>query len=53
MFQVVVAEEGSCAQYGMVAVSDIDAGETLFQIPRPLLLNPDTCGIANELKKGA
>ncbi|WAR03817.1 SETD6-like protein [Mya arenaria] len=49
--KVKVSQEGSCAQYGLVAVDDISADEMLFQIPRSLLLNPDTCGIAKCLKE--
>jgi hypothetical protein len=44
--------EGSCAQYGMVAVGSIEAGETLFEIPRKLLLNPDNSSISDVLKRG-
>ena len=51
-FQVKIGRENSCAQYGMVAVSDIQAGETLFQIPRHLLISPETCAIKHYLAKG-
>ncbi|KAL3857676.1 hypothetical protein ACJMK2_012318 [Sinanodonta woodiana] len=49
--KVVVSEKGSCAQYGLIAVEDIDEGEVLFQILRPLLLSPETTIIADVLKK--
>ncbi|XP_064612433.1 N-lysine methyltransferase setd6-like [Liolophura sinensis] len=47
--KVCVGKGGSCAQYGMVAVSDISEGEVLFQIPRPMLLSPQTSAIAELL----
>jgi len=51
--QVIVEREESCAQYGMVAIEDIEEGECLFQIPRKNLLNPETSGIAKLLQEGA
>ena len=45
-------KERSCAQYGMVAVADIEKGATLFEIPRTLLLTQETCSIAELLKDG-
>ena len=44
--------EGACAQVGMIAVSDIEKGETLFEIPRTLLLTQENCSIASLLKDG-
>ncbi|KAK3598982.1 hypothetical protein CHS0354_024658 [Potamilus streckersoni] len=49
--KVIVTKEGSCAQYGLVAVEDIDEQEVLFQILRPLLLSPETTVIADVLEK--
>ncbi|XP_045171333.2 N-lysine methyltransferase setd6-like [Mercenaria mercenaria] len=51
--KVSVKREGSCAQYGMVATEEIQEGEVLFQIPRSCLITPDTCAIADCLKKDA
>ncbi|XP_046360265.1 N-lysine methyltransferase setd6-like [Haliotis cracherodii] len=51
--KVKVGKEGSCAQNGMVAVADIEKGETLFVIPRKMLLTPSTCGIAKLLEEGS
>ena len=36
----------------MVATQDIDEGETLFTIPRTLLLTPETSAIADLLEQG-
>lgn len=47
-----MGKDGSCAQYGMVAVCDIPQGETLFQTPRPMLLSPQTSAIADLLNTG-
>ena len=44
--------EGASAQVGMIAVSDIEKGETLFEIPRTLLLTQENCSIASLLKDG-
>ena len=49
VLQVRVGREGSCAQYGMVATDDIMEGETLFQIPREMLLHPATTEIKDLL----
>ena len=51
-FQVKVDREGATAQVGMTAVSDIEKGETLFEIPRSLLLTQENCSIASLLKDG-
>ena len=47
-----MGKDGSCAQYGMVAIVDIEKGETLFEIPRTLLLTKETSSIAQLLKNG-
>jgi len=47
-----VSTEGSCAQYGMIAVQSIDVGETLFEIPRKLLLSVDHSAIGDVLRQG-
>ena len=52
LFQVVVGRQGSCAQYGMVAVQDIAEGYCLFQVPRKCLLMPENSRIADSLKTG-
>ena len=44
--------QGSCAQYGMIALSPIAAGETLFEIPRSLLLTYETSSISELLNRG-
>ncbi|CAH1801282.1 unnamed protein product [Owenia fusiformis] len=49
--KVEVSKTGSCAQYGMIATKDIAKGECLFEIPRALLLAPDTSKIADILEK--
>ena len=52
LFQVTVRREGSCAQYGMLAVDNIGEGEVLFQIPRNMLLHPGTTAIQTLLEEG-
>lgn len=47
-----MSRDGSCAQYGMVAVDDIESGTTLFEIPRTMLLSSETSGIATLLQAG-
>lgn len=47
-----VSRDGSCAQFGMVAIGNIDAEECLFQIPRSCLLNPSTSSIQDDVKCG-
>ncbi|XP_052244047.1 N-lysine methyltransferase setd6-like isoform X6 [Dreissena polymorpha] len=49
--KVIVARESACAQYGMIAIADISDGETLFQIPRKMLLHPGTTDISDILEK--
>ena len=41
---------GSCHRYGMVATDNISKGETMFEIPRSLLLSPTNCSIAHLLE---
>ncbi|XP_787519.5 N-lysine methyltransferase setd6 [Strongylocentrotus purpuratus] len=41
--KVTVRRSGSCAQCGMIALDDISKGETLFTVPRSVLLHPATC----------
>ena len=47
-----MSKQGSCAQYGMIALSPITTGETLFEIPRKLLLTPETSEVSELLHKG-
>ena len=49
--QVTVGREGSCAQYGMVAINDIPEGEVLFEIQRNMLLHPGTTAIKELLEE--
>ncbi|XP_055862174.1 N-lysine methyltransferase setd6-like [Biomphalaria glabrata] len=49
--KVRVGCEGSCAQYGMVAVDDIPEGYCLFQIPRNCLIMPENSDIAELVEK--
>ncbi|XP_062578040.1 N-lysine methyltransferase setd6-like [Saccostrea cucullata] len=49
--KVTIGPDGSCAQNGMVALSDIKEGECLFQISRKILLHPKTCSISELLEK--
>ncbi|XP_013416662.1 N-lysine methyltransferase setd6 [Lingula anatina] len=48
--KVLVTKSGSSANYGMVATEDIPEGKCLFEIPRSLLLSPQTCAIAQLLE---
>ena len=41
-----VGLKGSCHRYGMTAVENIEEGESLFQIPRSLVLQPKTSSIS-------
>ena len=47
-----MGKQGSCSNYGMVAVDDITEGEKLFSIPREVLLHPENCSISSVLKEG-
>ena len=47
-----MTDEDVCAQYGMVAVADLKDGETVFEIPRSLLLTPMNSSIAVLLQEG-
>jgi len=47
-----VSRRGSCAQYGMIALSPVTAGETLFEIPRRVLLTAETSSISELLDNG-
>uniref|UniRef100_A0A0B7AIJ8 SET domain-containing protein n=2 Tax=Arion vulgaris TaxID=1028688 RepID=A0A0B7AIJ8_9EUPU len=49
--KVKVSREGSCAQYGMVAIEDIVEGYCLFQVPRSSLLMPSNSDIADLIEK--
>ncbi|XP_061189529.1 N-lysine methyltransferase setd6-like [Saccostrea echinata] len=49
--KVTIGPDGSCAQNGMVALSDIDEGECLFRISRKILLHPKTCSISELLEE--
>lgn len=48
--KVKVSGKGSCHRYGMIAVDDIEKGESLFEIPRSLLLTPETSSISEILE---
>jgi len=52
LVQVCVSKEGSCAQYGMIALSPISTGETLFEISRSLLLTHETSAVSELLDRG-
>ena len=47
-----MSRRGSCAQYGMIALSPVTAGETLFEIPRRVLLTAETSSISELLDNG-
>ena len=44
--QVTVREQGSCHRFGMIALEDLDEGETVFKIPRNILLEPNTSSLS-------
>ncbi|XP_052072608.1 N-lysine methyltransferase setd6-like [Mytilus californianus] len=48
--KVYVGNDGSCAQYGAVALEDIEEGECLFQIQRSCLLMPQTSTISQQIQ---
>ncbi|XP_070572330.1 N-lysine methyltransferase setd6-like isoform X1 [Ptychodera flava] len=50
--KVAIRKQGSCAEYGMVAIDDLQEGECLFEIKRSLLLHSETCQVAQVLRKG-
>ncbi|XP_072037649.1 N-lysine methyltransferase setd6-like [Amphiura filiformis] len=50
--KVTVGKNGSCAQYGMIAVQDLEDEEVLFETPRPVLLHPQTSAISKILEQG-
>ena len=50
-FKVSVEFEGTSHRYGMIATEDIKKGETLFKIPRKLLLEPTQGSLSRELKE--
>jgi SET domain-containing protein 6 len=47
-----ITREGSCAQFGMVAIADIKESECLFEVPRQCLLMPETSRVADIVKEG-
>lgn len=53
LFQVTIGPDGSCAQNGMLAISDIKEGECLFRISRKILLHPKTSSLSALLEKGS
>ena len=50
LFKVQIGTIGSCHRYGMVGTDTIVKGETIIEIPRPLVLSPENCSIAQLLK---
>ena len=48
--KVKVSLQGSCHRYGMIAVDNIKKGECLFEIPRSLLLKPESSSISGILE---
>ena len=50
LFKVRVRLQGSCHRYGMVATDNIEKEECLFEIPRSLLLQPNTSSISEILE---
>lgn len=49
-FKVRIGLQGSCHRYGMVATDNIEKEECLFEIPRSLLLQPNTSSISEILE---
>ena len=49
-FKVRAGLQGSCHRYGMVATDNIEKEECLFEIPRALLLQPNTSSISEILE---
>lgn len=47
-----MSEEGTVAEYGMLAKDDIEEGEVLFTIPRSALLHQGTTKVSALLEKG-
>ena len=47
-----ISRKGSCAQYGLIATDDVEEGECLLDIPRSILLTPQTSAISCLLEKG-
>ncbi|XP_077868304.1 N-lysine methyltransferase setd6-like, partial [Saccoglossus kowalevskii] len=45
--KVRVGRHGSCSEYGMIAVGDLDEAECLFEIPRNVLLNVENSCVAD------
>ena len=45
-------KQGSCAQYGMIALSPVAAGESVFEIPRSSLLTHETSCISDLIDRG-
>lgn len=50
--QVTIGPDGSCAQNGMVAIADVQEGESLFRISRKILLHPKSSSISALFEKG-
>ena len=44
-----VREDGSCHRFGMIALEDLDDGESVFKIPRNVLLEPNTSSISKTI----
>ncbi|XP_014676643.1 PREDICTED: N-lysine methyltransferase setd6-like [Priapulus caudatus] len=51
--KVRVGKNGSCYNYGLLACEDIAPGESLFQVPRRMLLNATTSDLADLLRRDA
>lgn len=47
--KVTVTRHGTVSKFGMMAISDIECGECLFEIPREHILMQETCSIASLL----
>lgn len=50
--KVKVSQEGTVADYGMLATDDIEEGEVLFTIPRAALLHQGTSEVSSLLERG-
>ncbi|XP_064620869.1 N-lysine methyltransferase SETD6-like isoform X2 [Lineus longissimus] len=48
-----ISREGSCAQFGMVAIADVKESECLFEVPRHCVLRPETSSVAEIIKEAS
>ena len=51
-FQIYMGIRGSAANYGMIAVSDIEPGEEIFRIPIERTLCWENLRVADKLRPG-